>query len=181
MLDGPYGGSSLDFGTFESVLLVAGGSGVTFTLGILDDLVGRIVKLRRPNGERTRRITFAWYIRSFGAISWFEQQFTAIAMSASAEGSGVELTFKFFVTCLCDPEAVPPIPNTIVEVGKPSLTTLLEPLLDVTRTGLAGGVGVAASGPESLTTSARNTVAWVGPSKASQVGGINLHTELFAL
>jgi NAD(P)H-flavin reductase len=66
MLDGPYGGSSLDLGRFESALLVAGGSGVTFTLGILDDIVGRCVKLGRRGGERTRRIEFAWCIRSFG-------------------------------------------------------------------------------------------------------------------
>jgi ferric-chelate reductase len=68
MMDGPYGGSSLDFGEYESVLLVSGGSGVTFSLGILDDLVGRIVKLKRKGGEKTKRIEFVWYIRSYG--SW---------------------------------------------------------------------------------------------------------------
>ncbi|KAG1787191.1 uncharacterized protein HD556DRAFT_1410626, partial [Suillus plorans] len=50
MLDGPYGGSSVD--------LVSGGSGVTFTLGLLDDIVGRCVKLGRSQEERTRRIEF---------------------------------------------------------------------------------------------------------------------------
>ncbi|OJA18204.1 hypothetical protein AZE42_08880 [Rhizopogon vesiculosus] len=43
MLDGPYGGSSIDLGGYESVLLVAGGSGVAFTLGLLDDIVERWV------------------------------------------------------------------------------------------------------------------------------------------
>lgn len=66
MIDGPYGGSSVDLGRYESVLLVSGGSGITFTLGLLDDIVGRCVKLRRRGGERTRRIEFAWCIRSFG-------------------------------------------------------------------------------------------------------------------
>lgn len=66
MLDGPYGGSSVDLGQYETVLLVSGGSGITFTLGLLDDIVGRCVKLRRGGGERTRRIEFAWCIRSFG-------------------------------------------------------------------------------------------------------------------
>jgi NAD(P)H-flavin reductase len=66
MIDGPYGGCSVDPGDFESVLLVAGGSGVTFTLGLLDDIVGRCIKLGRRGGERTRRIEFAWCVRSFG-------------------------------------------------------------------------------------------------------------------
>lgn len=66
MLDGPYGGCSLDLGHYETVLLFAGGSGVTFTLGMLDDIVGRCVRLGRPNGERTRRIEFAWCVKSFG-------------------------------------------------------------------------------------------------------------------
>jgi len=66
MIDGPYGGSSIDLGEYESVLLLSGGSGVTFTLGMLDDIVGRVARLRREGGERTRRIEFAWCIRSFG-------------------------------------------------------------------------------------------------------------------
>lgn len=66
MMDGPYGGCSLDLGEYETVLLLAGGAGVTFTLGMLDDIVGRCVRLGRPNGERTRRIEFAWCIKSFG-------------------------------------------------------------------------------------------------------------------
>jgi ferric-chelate reductase len=66
ILDGPYGGSSIDLGLYESVFLIAGGSGVTFTLGLLDDIVGRCVKLGRSQEERTRRIEFTWCIGSFG-------------------------------------------------------------------------------------------------------------------
>ena len=66
MLDGPYGGCSVDMGVYETALLIAGGAGVTFTLGLLDDIVGRCVRQRRKNGERTRRIEFVWCVRSFG-------------------------------------------------------------------------------------------------------------------
>lgn len=91
LLDGPYGDSTLDYGTYESVLLVAGGSGVTFTLGILDNLVGRVVRLGRPNGECTQRISFAWYIRSFRDIAWSEPYLMTIARMA--QGSSVEVIF----------------------------------------------------------------------------------------
>jgi ferric-chelate reductase len=67
MLDGPYGGCSVDLGRCEDVLLVAGGSGVTFTLGLLDDIVGRCVRLGRRGGEVTKKIEFAWCVKSFGA------------------------------------------------------------------------------------------------------------------
>lgn len=60
MIDGAYGGCSIDLGSYESALLVAGGSGATFTLGLLDDIVARCVKLGRKGGERTRRVEFAW-------------------------------------------------------------------------------------------------------------------------
>lgn len=66
MIDGPYGGLSLDLGQYENVLLFAGGAGATFAMGVLDDIVGRITRLNRRNGERTRRIEFAWCVKSFG-------------------------------------------------------------------------------------------------------------------
>jgi ferric-chelate reductase len=66
MLDGPYGGCSVDLGGYETAVLIAGGAGITFTLGLLDDIVGRCVRQGRKNGERTRRIEFAWCVRSFG-------------------------------------------------------------------------------------------------------------------
>ena len=65
MIDGAYGGSSVDLGGYETALLFAGGSGASFTLGLLDDIVGR-VKLGRSGLERTRRVEFVWCIPSLG-------------------------------------------------------------------------------------------------------------------
>ena len=68
LVDGPYGFSpNLD--KDDTVVLVAGGSGVTFTLGLLDDIVARCVKQGRAHGEKTRRIEFAWCVRSYGTLS----------------------------------------------------------------------------------------------------------------
>jgi hypothetical protein len=71
LIDGPYGGSSIDLGDYETVLLVSGGSGITFTLGLLDDIVGRCIRKGRMNGEKTRRIELSWCIRSFGEYSFY--------------------------------------------------------------------------------------------------------------
>ncbi|KAJ3995058.1 iron reductase [Lentinula boryana] len=113
MLDGPYGGCSLDLGQYETVLLIAGGSGATFTIGVLDDIVGRCARLGRPNNERTRRIEFVWCLRSYGGISWFTSLLTPIA-NVVAECPDLDLHVSIYVTCLCNPEAVPAIPNSDV-------------------------------------------------------------------
>ena len=229
MIDGPYGGCSLDLGEYESILLFSGGGGATFTIGLLDDIVGRCVRLRRAGGEKTQRIEFAWCIQSFGefsftrllfcfathrscsriigSIKWFTPFLMDIANTAA--GSSVDLHISIFVTCLCDPEAVPAIPNSEVTVERPSARSLLETLLnpDDTSTsrsdspdvnysadrekndmagklkwaGLGGGVGVCASGPESLTREAANAVARLGMMRGMELGGIALHSEVFSM
>lgn len=62
MIDGPYGGMSFDAGRYESVLLVAGGAGITFVLGVLDELVGRA----RKGEGRVSKVEVCWCIKSFG-------------------------------------------------------------------------------------------------------------------
>ncbi|KAF8648963.1 hypothetical protein AX16_006077 [Volvariella volvacea WC 439] len=128
MLDGPYGGCSIDLGEYESVLLLSGGSGATFTIGLLDDIVGRCAKLNRPNGERTRRIQFVWCIRSFGAIEWFAPILTQIAETAELSSS-LDLCIIAYVTCMCNPDAIPQIPNQDVRLGRPSVHALLQDMI----------------------------------------------------
>ncbi|CDO75148.1 hypothetical protein BN946_scf184590.g5 [Trametes cinnabarina] len=222
MIDGPYGGCSVDLGEYESVLLVAGGSGATFTLGLLDDIVARCVKHGRKHGEKTRRIEFAWCIRSYGCLRWFAPMLMELANAVA--GSSLDLHVSIFVTCLCNPEEVPAIPNSDVVVARPSVTALLRDLITppsaasgsqsyakkddpdaqsiesgsseegvdaekLTRSvsarlnwvGLGGGVAVCAAGPESLTREAQNAAARIGMTRGVELGGIGLHTELFAI
>lgn len=224
MIDGPYGGSSVDLGQYETVLLVSGGSGITFTLGLLDDIIGRCVKLRRRGGERTRRIEFAWCVRSFGEfrtlsrlfrsrltplavgnISWFAPMLADIANTAV--NSSVDLHMSIFVTCLCDPEAVPKIPNCDVTMNRPSMYGLLQNLTGSQKgpsssscadkveedgterhgvgrpetSGRGGGVAVCASGPASLMTEAQNAVARLGVTRGIELGGVAIHVEQFTL
>jgi hypothetical protein len=117
---------------------------------------------------------------------------------AAAEESSLDLHISIFVTCLCDSPALPGIPNSTVTTTRPDvyqlLTRILSPPLvedDVEdesernvgdeRVVCEGGVGVCASGPESLTREAANAVARLGPVHGRRVGGIALHTEVFSL
>lgn len=75
LIDGPYGGlptyACVDAN--ETVLLFAGGSGMSFVLGVLDDLVGRAI--RRQRGERSgkgsfvRKVEVVWCVRDEGELS----------------------------------------------------------------------------------------------------------------
>jgi len=158
MIDGPYGGCSVDLGDHETVLLFAGGSGITFTLGLLDDIVGRCTRKGRSNGERTRRIEFAWCIRSFGkfscfffameqiflltnisigCIEWFSSALVDIATAAAASSNTttpIDLHISIYVTCLCVPEAVPVIPNSHVTIIRPSIYRVLDQLTSFSPT-----------------------------------------------
>lgn len=120
-----------------------------------------------------------------GCISWFAPIFAHLA--EACHGTSLELSFLFYVTCLCNPNELLPIRNSTTEAAKPSIEDLLAPMLgntDSEKGGLSsvtGGIAVAASGPESLVCQARNAVAKVGPNVESKVGGVRVHTELFAL
>jgi len=190
MIDGPYGGCSIDLGEYESVLLFSGGSGVTFALGMLDDIVGRVARLGRKDGERTKRIEFAWCIRSFGHICWVAPMLMDIA-TVVAECPSLNLHVSIFVTCLCDPEAIPPIPNSVVTMERPSthqlLNYMITPPVDdavdgLRWVGLGGGLGICASGPSKLTKEVANAVAKLSLSGGvGDIGGVGLHTETFVL
>ena len=96
------------------------------------------------------------------------------------EDPSLSLHIKFFVTCFCDPEGAPVIPNSEVTIVKPCIHDLLVPFIDGEHAG-TGGLAIASSGPESLVGETRNAVANIGPRKVTALGGVALHTEVFCL
>lgn len=61
LVEGPYGGLGYDVVEQENVLLIAGGSGMSFTLGVLDEIVGR----RKKSGSGGK-IEVVWAVRERG-------------------------------------------------------------------------------------------------------------------
>ena len=130
-----------------------------------------------------------------------------IDIANMALGTSLDLHVSIFVTCICDPEAIPDIPNSDITLVRPSVHDLLDDLLtppeskfpksstpDIEDTpaksscgsklgwvGLGGGVAVCASGPESLAREAQNAVARIGFTRGVELGGIALHTEVFSI
>ncbi|KAH8178119.1 ferric reductase NAD binding domain-containing protein [Sarocladium implicatum] len=70
-LDGPYG--TLPEATkFDKVILVAGGSGITFTLGIAMDL------LKSAVSNVAKEVTFVWVVKEKACLSWFTNQLNCL-------------------------------------------------------------------------------------------------------
>ncbi|GAA5882878.1 hypothetical protein JCM3774_001374 [Rhodotorula dairenensis] len=97
LLEGPYGGlpahdSPAILSDTETVLLVAGGSGMSFVLGILDSIVGR-----RLAAGKGGRIEVVWVVRQRAHLAWFTERLCGIV--AAAEGSQLRIVVRAFVTC----------------------------------------------------------------------------------
>ena len=92
-IDGPYGGSQADFGSFDTVLLVAGSTGVTFTLSILLDLAHRATTQKLP----VRRLEFVWMVKSSSCKSWISEDLQAAF--EKLESAGIESKIRIFSTC----------------------------------------------------------------------------------
>ena len=125
-----------------------------------------------------------------GYIHWVAPMLADIA-AVVAGCPSLDLHVSIFVTCLCDPEAVPSIPNSVVTMERPSVHQLLdymvtppaETAVDGLRwVGLGGGLGICASGPSELTREVANAVAKLSLSESvNGIGGVGLHTEAFVL
>ena len=57
ILDGPYGGLKIDVGDYGRVLCLAGGSGITFTLGVIEAAI-----CARVEGV-IRNVDIVWAVR----------------------------------------------------------------------------------------------------------------------
>ncbi|GAA5986179.1 hypothetical protein JCM10908_006445 [Rhodotorula pacifica] len=97
LFEGPYGGipaheSPAIVNDIETVLLVAGGSGMSFVLGVLDSIVGR----RLANGA-AGRVEVVWVVRQRAHLAWFAERLNKIV--SAAEDSPLRVIVRAFVTC----------------------------------------------------------------------------------
>jgi ferric-chelate reductase len=93
LIDGPYGSSHNDFGSFDTVLLVSGSTGTTFTLPILLDIAARAQKARLP----VKRVVFIWVVKNTSWTSWTASELTSA--SEALQAAGIELSVHIHVTC----------------------------------------------------------------------------------
>lgn len=183
VIDGPYGGLKMDLGEYSNVLLVAGGSGVTFLLGSIEEAL-----CCHQRGQTPSRVEVAWVVRDlceYEPLIWLTiATIEALAptlarLHAIASRSGMELQYNLYLTD-------PPFPLPSLPSPLPSSTTLSPyrpEVAQLVREALptSGGLAVVAAGPEGLVMEARNAVASIGIAKRVQAGGVGFHDEVYAL
>ena len=64
LLDGPYGGLEGDLSIYEYVLLIAGGTGITFVFPVVEELIDKMAF--EPNKTVCKSVDIVWSLRSEG-------------------------------------------------------------------------------------------------------------------
>lgn len=131
LLEGPYGGlptysSPAFLEDTESVLFVAGGSGMSFVVGVLDELVGR--RLRAKKGGR---VDIVWVVRQRAHLGWFAERLDEICAAAKEGKTGLRVVLKVFVTCdetLTTTVPTADSPSSTPPLAPPALTSSSSPV-----------------------------------------------------
>lgn len=95
LLDGPYGGSQSDMAAFDSVCLLAGSTGVTFTLSLLQDLADRASSCGKRLPIRT--VHFVWCVRGSEQTTWVGSEIEEAYRKL--EAAGINVRVSVHVTC----------------------------------------------------------------------------------
>lgn len=77
LLDGPYGGMPRKLESFDTVLLIAGGSGITPVVAHMQDLCRKI----RKGKAVTTDVRIVWTVKRFESLEWFKDEISAAARS----------------------------------------------------------------------------------------------------
>ena len=92
LVDGPYGASHSDFAVFDTTILIAGSTGVTFSLAILLDLAARASVRKLP----LRKLIFVWAMRAVSCTEWVKNELNSAVQAL--HDAGIECTIHLHVT-----------------------------------------------------------------------------------
>ncbi|OXM82102.1 ferric-chelate reductase [Cryptococcus neoformans Bt63] len=207
MIDGPYGGLSMDLGQYESVLLVGGGSGITFILGSIEEAL-RV----REKGREPAKVDVAWVVKDLCTIEALAP--SLLHLYTLAQRLSLTLTYNLYLTN--PPHPLPSTPSllpasTTLSPYRPEVAQLVRESLPLPLTktqgasleqgrelltggddghqvqhhgegrGHAGGLAVVACGPEGIVMEAKNAVAGLGIAERVRCGGVGFHGECYVL
>ncbi|KAF8608490.1 hypothetical protein BDV93DRAFT_519518 [Ceratobasidium sp. AG-I] len=184
LVEGPYGGpGNTMFASFSGIMLVLGGSGITFGTSVLEDMVAK----KLSGAARAACINFVWVVQQPSAADPYLSSFVEIVQRAGTV-SGLKITLTVFYTRGADNAyglrtRLPP--NIQIRSGRPNLKQELDDLIRNTQFSIdatqapKNGVILAGCGPEGLISSVRAAKTAVSTETQKAVGGLELHTETF--
>ncbi|KAJ1306250.1 hypothetical protein OPQ81_010954 [Rhizoctonia solani] len=184
LIEGPYGGSGNTlFASFSGVMLVLGGSGITFGTSVLEDIIAK----KASGAARALCVNFVWAIQHPSAADPYLSTFAEIIQRA-ADIPDLRVSVSVFYTRGVDNafSIRTRLPSNIqIKSGRPNLQDELSSVLDRTQHAIGmyqsskNGVVVAACGPDQLISSVYAAKGSASPAAQRSVGGLELHTETF--
>ncbi|WWC94063.1 hypothetical protein V866_000901 [Kwoniella sp. B9012] len=200
MIDGPYGGLKIDLGQYENILLIGGGSGITFILGSIEECI-RLRQSRDDNGRRPRKVDVIWVVRDMSTIQAISPTLTYL--HDQSNHLDIELQYNLYLSN--PPNPLPDVPSTLPGTTKlspyrPEISQLLRESLPIPtltsdsiqleshmaesgsmRKDIGGGLAVIACGPEGIVTESKNAIASLSVKDRVRSGGIGFHGECYSL
>ncbi|KAH6904251.1 ferric reductase transmembrane component [Coprinopsis sp. MPI-PUGE-AT-0042] len=200
MIEGPYGGPSrMVFSSFSAALLVVGGSGITFGLSMVQDLVEKDLR-----GEsRLKWIELVWSCSDAASVVPLVPIFTELVEQSVLTPLKITIHYTKAMTSklpIIPPHVDPtgPItlhPNVTLAPGRPRLGKALD--LAIARAaslesadavgigetskdaGGIKGVAVGVCGPKGFGDEIVRAVNGIDSARREQVGGVEVHEEEF--
>ncbi|KAH8118598.1 ferric reductase NAD binding domain-containing protein [Phellopilus nigrolimitatus] len=198
-IDGPYG-CPPDLKGFSTCVLIAGGSGVSYTLPLLLDLVYHA----RKGTTLCQRTIFVWVVREQEHLNWISKLLTTALVSAppllivepriyitSSKAKSRDLTTLTY-NLASEPSSpssasgdykltdVLALSSLKTRYGRPDVQSIIEDAVSVS----AGPVSVDVAGPSSLAAAIREALASDITSPISVMKGrptVTLHVETFGM
>ncbi|KAK7690507.1 hypothetical protein QCA50_005605 [Cerrena zonata] len=198
LVEGPYGGPGHTlFSSFSGALFVAGGSGITFALGAVQDLVNKDL-----SGEtRLKAIELVWVIQDPSMLMPLIPMFTEIL----SQRTHATVRISVHYTKAGDPQTVMKafsritLPRDLtLHAGRPKLAQSLAGVVDQacslsmfmseyrksgsgSSAGGPSGVIVGVCGPTGLAESVKKVVGDLDSNRRKEVGGVEIHSESFGV
>ncbi|RDB26830.1 Ferric reductase transmembrane component 5 [Hypsizygus marmoreus] len=183
VVEGPYGGPGhAIFASYSAAVFIVGGSGITFALSVVQDLIKKDLKGR----SRVKVIELIWVVPDAECANPLLPLFVSMIQESIYTPVHISIHYTRAPLSGKTPTA-PPQPGLTLSPGRPRVTKVIEAA--ISRTVCLGGgpkdsqpitgmlVGVC--GPVTLGDDVSNAVGAVDPMRRDQVGGIEIHEEVF--
>ncbi|KAL5512661.1 hypothetical protein ACEPAG_2927 [Sanghuangporus baumii] len=193
IVEGPYGGlGNTVMSSYSSILLVTGGSGVTFGIGQAEELVQHISAGR----SAVKFIELVWITQDKSSLSPMLPTFASL-LNSVANIPGVIMRITVHYTRAEKQSAFAPegmkaggssldahlatlAPNLTLHAGRPSLPHILSSIASLTSSVQdAKGLAVGVCGPLGLAGEVQRAARGVDGHMRSACGGIEVHEEVF--
>ncbi|EJD01186.1 uncharacterized protein FOMMEDRAFT_90010 [Fomitiporia mediterranea MF3/22] len=202
-IDGPYGNPP-DLRKFSTCILIAGGSGVSYILPLLLDIVR--IRNARNGTSACQRVLFIWIVRRPAHMEWISEILADALLAAPSTLSieprmfftGPKLNKTSSDTLPTDyspnlPTPIsPPSPDAVITAkalarasirtghGRPDVEAIIQDAVSIS----AGPVSVDVAGPSSLASAVRAATSFENSSPVNILKGrpsVTLHVESFGM